>query len=236
VTNDVWELSLWVPVGLALAVVSLAASIFLAWWFARGPGLSVQASGTTLISSPGNERITVQYDGQVVERVTQSVIWLWRTGRGNIEGSAIVDEDPLTLTVPGGNRILDVTLLRQSRETNGFTHNFEKSASEVESVKLSFKYLDRGQGVALEVYHTAPDPESVEMSGTVMGIPRGIRRTSSGSTMRLPVGLVGSVAVTIPTGVIPWHLRGAGEQPRPLRDVFRDTAADTLRSMLRFLR
>jgi len=230
--NGFWDSPVWGPLGIGLAVVGLVATAFFAWWFARGPGLAVQASGSTLISSPGNERITVQYDGEVVERVTQSIVWLWRTGRGNVLGSDIVEEDPLVLSVPDGDKILDVSLLRESRVTNRFGHDFSQSAVEVKAVNLNFKYLDRGQGVALEVYHTASDPEAVRVTGTIMGIPRGIRRISAGSTMKMPVGLVGNVTVTIPTGFVPWHLRGAGGQPRPLRDVLRDTAAETLRAML----
>ncbi|GGU26327.1 hypothetical protein GCM10010178_18340 [Lentzea flava] len=117
------------------------------------------------------------------------------------------------LTIPDGSVILNLAIARQSRPTNCVTTDFREEAKDIRAVQIGFDYLDVGQGVALEVYHTASDPASIWVTGTVMGIPKGATTVSAGSQMRLPVGLGVSAVVTIPTSQIPRHLRNPKEEP-----------------------
>ncbi|MHA6797461.1 hypothetical protein ACVGVM_28705 (plasmid) [Pseudonocardia bannensis] len=43
----------------------------------------------------------------------------------------------------------------------------------------------------------------MSITGTVIGIPKGIRRSIAGSTTDMPVTLLGATVVTFPTGAIP---------------------------------
>lgn len=54
----------------------------------------VQATGSTLVSTPSDDRITVLYKHDSVPRVTQSTVWLWREGRGTVRGSDVDPDDP----------------------------------------------------------------------------------------------------------------------------------------------
>jgi hypothetical protein len=234
--GEAWYSQLLEPgalIGIILGVLGILIGLWAAWWFARGPRLLYQASGASLITAPDdNSRISVQYDGEQVERVTQSIVWLWRRGRGAVKGEDVVPDDPITLSVPDGSVILDVAVLRQSVPTNNVTTDFQKDGGPAKSVTLGLAYLDRGQGAAIEVYHTAPRPGDVSITGTVIGIPEGIRRSIAGSTTDMPVTLLGATVVTFPTGAIPRHLRGAGRQPRPLRDVTIDVGLAVLSALV----
>src|SRR5690349_15824064 len=111
-----WSSSIWVPIGLGITVLAALAGWLFTWWYARGPRLLMRASGTTIISAPNDHnRIKVLFDDVAVDRVTQSVVWLWRRGRGVVKRDDILPTDPITISVPVGSSILDASLIRQSK-------------------------------------------------------------------------------------------------------------------------
>jgi hypothetical protein len=75
---------------------------------------------------------------------------------------------------------------------------------------IEFCYLDARQGAAIEMYHTGASPDAVTVTGTVMGIPAGIKRVTSGASVVIPAGLpAGSLVITVPTRQVPRSLRVA---------------------------
>jgi hypothetical protein len=201
---------MWGPFGAGLGLLGIIVGSVLAWWFARGPRLVMQTSGATLVSTPSDDRIAVLYKNEPVPRVTQSLIWLWREGRGTVRGTDVVTGDPITIRVPAGERILGAVLLAQSKPTNSVSVHFDANQPAA-GARVDFEYLDPRQGAVIELLHTAESPESVEVTGTVMGIPKGIVRVTEGVEVAFPVGLAGAVSVTVPTHTIPRSLRIASE-------------------------
>jgi len=199
---------IWGPLGAILGLIGIVIGGVLAWWFARGPRLVVQTSGSTLVSTPSDQRIRVLYNDEPVPRVTQSLVWLWREGRGTIKGSDVVTADPITINVPTGDRILDAALLAQSKPTNAVSIELVPDDPEA-GARLAFEYLDPRQGAVIEVLHTAESPELIELTGTVMGMPKGIVRVRQAVAVDLPIGIAGAVSVTVPTHTIPRSLRHA---------------------------
>jgi hypothetical protein len=205
--NDIWG-----RIGAIAGVVAILVGVLEAWWFARGPRLLMQVAGTTLIASPDNARIIVLFDQREVPRVTQSIVWIWREGRGTVRGTDVVGDDPVILHVPEGEWILDARVLRQSRSTNNVSIDFDpQETSRASKVPVHFEYLDSRQGFAIELQHTAQTPDCVTISGTVMGIPKGIVSVAQAPTVYMPIGLgIGGVAVTVPTHIVPRNLRIGG--------------------------
>lgn len=200
---------IWGPIGAALAILAIVVGAILAWWFARGPQLVMQVSGSTLVSTPSDHRVTVLYKDLAVPRVTQSLVWIWREGRGTIKGADIVSADPVVLHVPKGDQVLDAAVLAQSRDTNGVCVAVEPG-ERPSGVKVSFDYLDARQGAVIEILHTGEAPDTIEPTGTVMGVPKGIVRVTTGVKVQVPTGLLGSsMEVTVPTHAIPRDLRTA---------------------------
>lgn len=203
---------IWGPVGAGLGFLAIVVGGILAWWFARGPRLVMQVSGSTLVSRPADHRVTVLYEDAAVPRVTQSFVWLWREGRGTIRGSDVVAEDALTLRVPDGEHVLDAALLVESSKTNGVT--VARSGGDLDTaVHIDFKYLDPRQGAVIEILHTAESPTDIEVTGTIMGIPKGVVRVVTDVQVQMPLGLMGTVAVTVPAHTVPRSLRiASGER------------------------
>jgi hypothetical protein len=199
----------WGPIGAVLAALAIVVGGVLAWWFARGPRLVMQVSGSTLVSRPSDHRISVLYRDKPVQRVTQSLVWIWREGRGTIRAEDIVAADPIKLSVPDGEHVLDADVLAQSKDTNGASVEVETDDVGT-NVGVSFEYLDPRQGVLIEVLHTAESPTEISVSGTIMGIPKGIVRVTTDTQVKMPVGVFGSsIEVTIPIHAIPHSLRQA---------------------------
>lgn len=225
---------IWGPAGVALALVAIVIGGILTWWFARGPRLVMQVSGSTLISRPSDHRITVLYRDTPVPRVTQSLVWLWREGRGTIREADIVSSDPITLHVLDGERVLDADVVAQTRPTNGVSidvgNNGERS-----DVKIGFTYLDSRQGALIEVIHTAESPAAISASGTILGIPKGITHVTTDTQIKMPVGVImgTSIEVTVPTHIMPRSLRGAAGAHTERRIDF--TPSGVLKTILRIL-
>jgi hypothetical protein len=219
-------------IGIVVGVLGIAAAIGAGWWFGRGPRVVTQVSGATLVSVPDNELIKLTYDGHGVKRITQSQVWIWREGRGTVKGSDVSSADPVTLRVPEGFRILDVSVLKQSKTTN----KVEVARDETDKTKatVTFDYLDPRQGAVIEVTHTGERPEVVVLGGTIMGIPKGITPVGSGATVVLAMGLAGDAAVTIPTHSIPRSLRIA-DQSKKRESVFSGGAGDAVERVLRVI-
>jgi hypothetical protein len=142
---------IWGPLGAALGIVGILLAVPVGWWFARGPRLYVQISGATIISSPDNDRISVYYDQDPVPRVTQSLVWLWRRGRGTVRGDDVHKRDLIRISVPSGNRILDASVIKQSVETNEVRIDFDSAEPHVTDTVVQFDYLDPAQGVVIEL-------------------------------------------------------------------------------------
>jgi hypothetical protein len=198
--------------GLVVGVLGVAAAFGAAWWFGRGPRVVMQVSGTTLISAPENPHIKVLYDRNEVRRVTQSVIWLWREGRGTVKGSDIDSDDPVMINVPNEERILDVAVLVQSKETNK-VEVIPDPADETRAT-IRFKYLEPRQGAAIEVLHTGEGPKVVTVSGTIMGVPKGITAVESQMSVDIYLAGAGIATVTMPRHSVPRNLRIADRSHR----------------------
>lgn len=144
----------------------------------------------------------------------------------------VVPTDPIMLRVPDGERILDVTVLAQAKPSNGVATVLCGSE---DAAHVEFEYLDPRQGTVIELLHTASSPEAVEAAGTIMGVPKGVVRVTSGLEVVVPLGLLGpTVATTVPTHAIPRSLRKAsGTRTTRPSESLSDRIATGIRILLR---
>ncbi len=139
------------------------------------------------------------------------------------------------LRVPAGASILDAALLVQSRPTNAVQVAIDSDDQSI-AVNVRFDYLEPRQGAVIEVLHTAESPEAIEATGTVLGIPKGITRVTTGVEVEVPIGLLGpTLAVTVPTHTLPRSLRIASGTLTTRRIDFTPSAllASAIRMVLR---
>jgi hypothetical protein len=199
---------IWGPLGVIVGVIAILTGLVFAWWFARGPKLVMQTTGTTLISAPADERIAVLYMGVAVSRVTQTFVWLWREGRGTVNGDDVAASDPITLRIVGDGTMLTATLIAQTKTTNEVAVAFDPDHPEA-GARVTFDYLEPRQGAVMEVLHTGESSDLVEPARTIKGIPKGITRITESAEVTLPMGIAGTVVATVPTHTIPKALRVA---------------------------
>lgn len=117
--------------------------------------------------------ISVQYHGTNIPRLTKSVIVLWNTGENTISGDHLVSLDPLRFHVGSDGAILSATVLKATRDVNGFWVSVPTPQTPNEAV-VGFGYLDSGDGIVAEILHTSAQ-RYAEIKGTVQGLPKGLK-------------------------------------------------------------
>ena len=137
------------------------------------------------------KNVEILFDGKTVDRITKNIIVLWNSGRTTIRGSDIIPEDPLRIEFNTGTQVLQVRILKFTREANKFTPKIREEERHI--VDLSFYYLDQEDGVSMEILHTGEKPD-FNILGTIRGLPRGINNLGSfdldGNKINLLIGLI----------------------------------------------
>lgn len=108
-------------------------------------------SSTNEIIKQGKYPITkldVKFDGKQIQDLSSSIFYIWNSGNDVINAADIVTSGLLKISCDSGN-ILDVEIIRQSDESNNFLISKFKS----DSVEIAFEYMDRGEGVTLQILH-----------------------------------------------------------------------------------
>ena len=93
---------------------------------------------------------------------------MWNAGNTTIEGKQIVEVDPLRIQMSPESNVLDVSILRVTREINAFVAGRGETANEV---ICSFDWLDPNDGALLKILHTGEREPRIR--GTIRGMPRG---------------------------------------------------------------
>jgi len=130
----------------------------------------LQIIGNINLKLPEDFEVTVA--GVRVDSLQKTQFVIWNGGTTTISGDEIVKDDRLRVVFGLSTKILDYNIIGLSREVNKFTVEVNENA-EFELL-LNFDFLDRKDGVIIEVLHTDSiiDPE---LKGTVKGLVNGIK-------------------------------------------------------------
>ncbi|WP_321938803.1 hypothetical protein [Paraburkholderia sp. J8-2] len=113
--------------------------------------LEYGAEGMTVIEKRDSlDGLSVTHNGESIERLTKSRIWLWNSGRKAILPADVYAANPLKATFPGA-RILDLSVLESSDGALGFK---PKNLGDG-SWQIDFDHWDGNHGVLLEALHTS---------------------------------------------------------------------------------
>lgn len=180
-------MSLWGGIPLGVSILGIALAIFFYLRGRRVARLSLQRSDVTVLGQPGaafTNALEIRFEGNLVPRVTSSRLVIWNSGKTTIRRNDLVGADPLRLQVGGDGEILRASIVGATRAVNKFEVGV--SSGNVDRALLTFDFLDPADGVTIDVVHSGGRAD-LEISGTVIGIPSGIRqyrelRTSLPST------------------------------------------------------
>ena len=183
VSNHVAQIPVWWSVlnagwfGVLTGIIIGAIGLYFAWVFYKRakPRSSLQiASDHTLLVGPVQEtvaeRLRISFDGKVVPQVTSAIIGLWNAGTTIFRAQDFIQKDPLKLQVKDGN-ILQVTLESVSRESI----NPALTIISDQDVIVSFDFFEPQDALTVRILHSGL-PNSVSFSGTLIGLPQGLKR------------------------------------------------------------
>ena len=160
-------------VGTFVGMASLAVALFL-YRRSRISGLIALQSRNVSMIAGGNpvfpDGVEVRYRGTLVPRLTSSTVWIWNAGKKTVEGSQIVDHDPLGVRF--GGEVLNVRIKKVTREVLRIKATTVKEGNT--TVRYDFDFLDPGDGGVIEVLHTG-SAKAPECMGTIKGPSQGPR-------------------------------------------------------------
>jgi hypothetical protein len=116
------------------------------------------------------DEVDIRFGEESVPRLTLTNIILWN-GQETITADQIVQDDPIRLEFPSGDRILKAHVASVTRAVNKCAVVVSDPTPHVATV--SFDFLDPQDGMRIELLHTSPQ-RYPSVQGTLPGIPAAI--------------------------------------------------------------
>lgn len=108
--------------------------------------------------------IKVTFNGTELNNLTSTRFVIWNSGNQVINSSDMVREKGITITAADGVEILSVEIVGRSDETNKFYLSGGLESTQC----LSFDYVDKQEGVVLQIFHTGLN-DDLSMSCKIKG-------------------------------------------------------------------
>ena len=96
------------------------------------------------------EKLSVSYDGQLIEDLCVSKYVIWNSGNKTLNDSDIVTTKEITIKTINNNTILDSEVVSCSENTNNFVIEHVNN----HAIKINFDYVDPKDGVVVQIIHT----------------------------------------------------------------------------------
>lgn len=134
------------------------------------PSLAFESSSTAVVTRSDQEvgGLEVRFKGTVVPRLTRTRMALWNPRWAIVDGGDIAESDPLRIGLRAAE-ILDVRVAAETRSAIRFSVDVRDG-----SCFINFDFLDRHDGVILDLLHTASEKDRPSIQGTVKGLPAGV--------------------------------------------------------------
>ena len=111
-------------------------------------------------------KLSSYYDSVKINRLNRSYVIIWNSGTEVINGSDVVEKEPISIIVKDG-RILSATVIKINNDSNQFGVNIKSPDKAI----INFDYLNKGDGCVIEILH-----DSNNLSPFVKGIIKGIQK------------------------------------------------------------
>lgn len=149
-------------------ILGLIISFILGYYFyfksskKRSPIYSIRSRN--LIRDYTNEvkKLSIKYENEDVKSLTVSRFLFWNDGAETINRTDITVAEPLIIKT--ASKILDVEILALNEEANRLTISLEKN-----EIKVDFDYLDKDNGVVLQIFHTGTSSNDLILYGKIKG-------------------------------------------------------------------
>ncbi len=109
-------------------------------------------------------QLKLTFDDKPIKNLTATKIAIWNSGNQVINATEMVNSKELSIQISSeSNEILAAEIIASSEETNQFS-----LSTNPKSVKISFDYVEKNDGVVIQVLHTGPQ-ESLTVTGKIKG-------------------------------------------------------------------
>lgn len=112
--------------------------------------------------------LEISFNSHTVESLTVTKAVFWNNGSETINKSDIVNEEPLRFDVRQGLKILDVQIIATNNPTNKFSCRISPDQSRA---TFEFEYIDKDDGVVIQLIHTGIDISDISLYGKIKGVP-----------------------------------------------------------------
>lgn len=110
------------------------------------------------------EKLHVAYEGQEIENLCISKFAIWNSGNRTLNDVDVVETKELTIYTLNESKILDYELVLSSEKTN----NFSIQRIDEHTIKIFFKYVDKKDGIIVQVIHTGYE-EDIQIDCKIKG-------------------------------------------------------------------
>jgi len=121
-----------------------------------------------------NDDIRLYFRTNEVDRVFTTYLWFWNKGRKPILKSDIPEKSKIALQLSDPSnefQVLDSRIIKTTRSETDFSiHTTSQNL-----IEIQFEFLDRNDGVVIEVQHTGSYKTIVESRGIILGANKGIQ-------------------------------------------------------------
>jgi hypothetical protein len=111
--------------------------------------------------------LEIRYSNNLIENFTVSKIAFWNAGSETINKEDVVPLDPISIQSKHGVLILNTKIIALNNRLNSFSLTENPNQTKVD---INFDYIDKQNGVAIELFHTGTSHENIELCGTIKGV------------------------------------------------------------------
>ncbi len=102
------------------------------------------------------------YEDEQIENLTVTKIAILNRGRKSIRREDVSTSEPIQIHISEGYKILDAKFISIIEKANQFNIRLTKDRSHF---IVDFEYMDKDQGVVIQMFHTGLSDEDIEISG-----------------------------------------------------------------------
>lgn len=114
-------------------------------------------------------KLNILYNDEKISNLTVSKFVFWNEGKETIHDTDIASSDPFVISVMDGVKILEGKIIFERNKANKFEVEI---LEEGKKLAIDFEYVDKNEGVIIQIVHTGKGSKGIKVDGTIKGIGR----------------------------------------------------------------
>ena len=160
-------------IGIIIGVIGVVIGVLGSYLFYR---ISIErkepvwwVTGNNLISDFGSQwdKLKITYNDRAIKNLTVSKIVFWNEGKKTVDKEDLTEADPLRICLQSEISLLDAQILGLN---NPASRCKIVSDYETGTVTIHFDYLDRSNGLVIQMIHSGTSPSQLDLKGSIRGV------------------------------------------------------------------